>query len=72
MSAPQDAGTRVDLIFTDQDSVLEVEAAESEGDDLINALIDAIDRSDVDDACRALRSSIGEQAKVRRRSNRLF
>jgi hypothetical protein len=72
MSAPQDAGTRVDLIFTDQDSVLEVEAAESDGDDLINALIDAIDRPDVDDACRALRSSMGEQAKVSRRTKRLF
>ncbi|MFL5679777.1 MAG: hypothetical protein ACJ77B_04180 [Chloroflexota bacterium] len=72
MSAPQDAGTRVDLIFTDQDSVVEVEAPESDGDDVINALMDAIDRTDVDDACRALRSRIGEQAKVRRRPKRTF
>jgi hypothetical protein len=58
MATPSDAGRKLEILFTDQDQTLEVDAADRDPGLLAESLIQAIGSDDADEASRVIQAGV--------------
>ena len=67
MPAPDDAGRRVEVLFLDDDRVLEVRTDSDDADQVVDAVVQAVDRNNADEAEQRIRAAVGDTGSVIRR-----